>query len=122
MKEHKKTIATTIKKKGRAVKKKRVHEEETDEESLEGIEETSDNDYNLDDELADFSEENEFVTSLDKTPETIEKGDWILVKFATGKLSKFYIDSSKTMFRSKICQTIEIFINFIGQIPQMFQL
>ncbi|KAG5886392.1 hypothetical protein JTB14_033603 [Gonioctena quinquepunctata] len=43
--------------------------------SIEAIDENSDNDYNLDDELADFCEGNKFVTSLDKTSETIEKGD-----------------------------------------------
>ncbi|KAG5886788.1 hypothetical protein JTB14_009421 [Gonioctena quinquepunctata] len=75
IKEPKKTVASTTKEKGEAVKIKRVYEEETDVGSLEGIEENSDNDYDLDDELADFCEENEFVTSLDKTPETIEKGD-----------------------------------------------
>ncbi|KAG5877253.1 hypothetical protein JTB14_002085 [Gonioctena quinquepunctata] len=91
IKEPKKTVASTTKKKGKAVKIKRVYEEETDEESLEGIEENSDNDYNLDNELAEFGEENEFVTSLDKTPERIEKGDWILVKFATKKLFQFYV-------------------------------
>ncbi|KAG5867829.1 hypothetical protein JTB14_017112 [Gonioctena quinquepunctata] len=75
IKEPKKTVASTSKKKGKVVKINRVYKEERDDESLEGIEENSDNYYNLDDELADFCEGNEFVTSLDRTSGTIEKVD-----------------------------------------------
>ncbi|KAG5890839.1 hypothetical protein JTB14_016217 [Gonioctena quinquepunctata] len=66
---------------------KQVYEEETDEKSLGGIEKNSSNYYNIDDELR----RKFIVTSLDKTPETIEKSDWIRVKFATKKLFKFNV-------------------------------
>lgn len=62
-----------------------VYEEGTDEESLSEIKEISDDD-NIDDELVDFCEVNESMTSQNKTTETIRNdglipGKCVSVKF-----------------------------------------
>lgn len=86
--------STTKDKEVKKIKKRQVYEEETDEDSYEEMEVNSsgsDDDLNLEDEVTDFREEEEFIKYLEKDPQELKIGDWILVKFATKKLFKFYV-------------------------------
>ncbi|CAH2011313.1 unnamed protein product [Acanthoscelides obtectus] len=88
----KKPKKSTTKKDGKKLKRKQVYEEDTDEDSFEEMEvNTSDDDFDLDDEVNDLREEEEFVKYLEKDPQELKIGDWILVKFATKKSFKFYV-------------------------------
>lgn len=48
-------------------------------------------DYNIEDEMREFVEENEFMTAVTKDVKQLEIGDWLIVKFCPRKVSKFYV-------------------------------
>lgn len=101
-------------------KKKLVYEEEIEEESLQENEENaSDDDVNLDDEMADFCEEKEFMNSLNTNPKSLKTEDWILVKFYTKKLSKFYVGQVTELeasLQAKFARHLDVSIITVDQI------